>query len=102
MTNTNANEIKRVDYEEYCVARREMQNELDKFSVQLFGVSGMYVEVYADFGYSKPIEAEVNWGAIGAAPAEEAVKFAQLLTKAAELAKNFKFNGYKVYYTDED
>lgn len=93
----------KVDYKEYCKAKNEMRAELDAMTKELFSQKGYgLVEVYADFGYKRPIKAEVNWSALGAVPAEDAVKFAQLLTKAAELASNFKYNGFKVYYTDED
>jgi len=94
----------KVDYEEYCKAKKEMRDELDALTQELYPEKHYYnlVEVYADFGYKRPISSEVNWSAIGSVSAEDAVKFAQLLTKAAELASNFKYNGYKVYYTDED
>ena len=100
---TNTNEIKKVDHEEFCKARNEMMAELNKLSTELFGTRGnRYVEIYTDYGFGSPIESVVNWAAIGSVPAEDAVKFAKLLTKAADLASNFKYNGYKVYYTDED
>lgn len=97
MTNNN---FPKISYEEYCEARNEMQKELREFADQLFPQKGSrYVEIYTDFWFGKGIESQVNWSAIGSVSAEEAIKFAQLLTKAAELAKNFKYNGYKV---DED
>ena len=100
MTNNN---FPKISYEEYCEARNEMQKKLREFADQLFPQNGnRYVEIYTDFGYKKPIESQVNWSAIGSVSAEEAIKFAELLTKSAELANGFKYNGYKVYYTDED
>ena len=94
----------KVNYEEYCKAKKEMRDELDELTQELFPEKRCFglVEVYADFGYKRPVKAEVNWAALGSVSAEDAVKFAQLLTKAAELAQNFKYNGFKVYYTDED
>lgn len=94
----------KVEYSEYCKAKNEMRAELNAMTQELFSEKYYHnlVEVYADFGYKRPIKAEVNWAALGSVSAEDAVKFAQLLTKAAELASNFKYNGFKVYYTDED
>ena len=100
---TNSVEIKKISFEKYYEARKEMQEKLREFADQLFPKKGSrYVEIYTDFGFGKGIESQVNWSAIGSVSAEEAIKFAQLLAKASELAKNFKYNGYKVYYTDED
>lgn len=102
---TATNEIKKVSYKEYYEAKVEMGIELNKIAKKLYPEMEYchYVEIYSDFYYDNTtIETKVNWSAIGSVSAEEAVKFAQLLTKAAELANNFKYNGYKVYYTDED
>lgn len=97
------NEIKKISYKEFCEARSEVQEKLDKFAVQVgFPKGCRYVEVYSDFGFGKPVSSEVNWSAIGARPAGDAVKFAQLLMMASELARDFKYNGYKVYYKEED
>ena len=96
------NEIKKVSFNEYSEARKEMQNELDSFAVQLgFPKGCRYVEVYSDFGLGKPVNSEVNWSAVGSRPAGVAVKFAQLLIFASELARNFKYNGYKVFYAED-
>lgn len=94
----------KVEYSEYCKAKKEMRDELDALAQELFP-EGYYhdlVEVYAVLNYKRPITTEVNWSAIGSVSADYAVKFAQLLTKAAELASNFKYNGFKVYFTNED
>ena len=101
---TTTTEVKRVSYEDYCKARKEMQKKLDSITAQIYPEKKYcrYVEIYADFGYRQPIEAVVNWSAIGSVSADEAVKFANLLYEASKLAKNFKYNGYKVFYTDED
>ena len=98
-----SNEIKKVSFNEFCEARSEVREKLDSFAVQVgFPKGCRYVEVYSDFGLGKPVNSEVNWSAIGARPAGDAVKFAQLLMMASELARNFKYNGYKVYYKEED
>lgn len=101
MTATNTPKI---DYEEYCKARKEMQEKLDSVIVRIYPEKKYcrYVEIYADYGYRQPIQATVNWSAIGSVFPEEASKFAELLYEASKLAKNFKYNGYKVFYTDED
>ena len=101
MTNT---EMKKISYEKYCEARKEMQEKLETITDQIYPEkrSCNYVEIYADFGYRQPIQAIVNWSSIGSVSPEEACKFAKLLTEAAKLAHGFKYNGYKVYYTDED
>jgi len=101
---TNSVEIKKISYEKYCEARKEMQEKLETIMAQIYPEKKFcnYVEIYADFGYRQPIQAIVNWSAIGSVSPEEASKFAELLYEASKLAKNFKYNGYKVFYTDED
>lgn len=104
MTTTTTTVVKRVSYEDYCKARKEMQKKLDSIIAQIYPEKKYckYVEIYAHYEYRQPIQAIVNWSAIGAVPADEAIKFANLLYEASKLAKNFKYNGYKVFYTDQD
>lgn len=44
------------------------------------------------------VVAKVNWAAIGSVTWEEALAFAEAVKKASELAKTFKYNGYKAVY----
>ena len=100
----NTNEIKRISHREYCEARNEMQKKLDLYAEQVVKTKGHYrlVEIYCEYGCGHPIVTKVNWSAIGAVEPIEAVKFANLLMYAAGLANEFKYNGYKVYYEDDD
>ncbi|MBP5781934.1 MAG: hypothetical protein J6W04_00160 [Bacteroidales bacterium] len=93
----------KISYKEFAKARQDLQEELYKLQLQLFPNQGYgLVEVYSDFNSKHPVESRINWSAIGVVDSGDAVKFAQLLTKAAELADSFKYNGFKVIYTDED
>lgn len=45
-----------------------------------------------------PIEIVVNWIDMGNYSADEAESFAKVVGKAAELARNFKYNGHVIVY----
>ncbi len=95
--------INKIKYTDYRKAIKEMQNELREFEKNhLPEEYGRCIEVYVDEPYGGCIESSVNWSAIGAVPADIAVAYALVLTKAAELAQNFQYNGFKVDYSDED
>lgn len=48
--------------------------------------------------FDRKVKIGVNWPCRGTVSAEEATAFAAELTKAAELAANFHYNGYKIKY----
>lgn len=48
--------------------------------------------------FNTPICLGVDWFSSGDTSPDEAAKFAAEITKAAELAKSFKYNGYIIEY----
>ena len=56
------------------------------------------VEVSMDRDSDGIVIAKVNWAAIGSVTCDEALAFAETVSKASELAKAFKYNGYKAVY----
>lgn len=51
-----------------------------------------------DKPWNRPKTMQVNWSAIGSVSPSEAAEFGKALMKAAKLAENFIYNGYKVSY----
>lgn len=50
----------------------------------------------------KPVSMGVNWSAIGTVTPDVASDFANKLTAAADAARNFKYNGYKIVYGKDE
>ena len=90
-----------IKYTDYRKAIKETQNELREFEKNSLPEEyGRCVEVYVDDINGGVIESKVNWSGIGSVPADIANAYAFVLTKAAELAQNFKYNGFTVDYSD--
>ena len=81
--------MKKVSYRDYYLALRELQGKVDD-RISITDLGG---------GLDRPeINMGVNWASIGAAPAAEAVPFAQVPTEAAKAAREFPYNGYQIEY----
>ena len=86
----NTQEIKTVSYEEYIRELSELQRKYRgcRSLIEIFEMGSIYGK--------SPIQAGVNWSAIGTASPEETEEFAHALLKAAEDCRNFKYNGYVI------
>lgn len=91
----------KVDYDLYIEEFTRVQQELTDYGNKLFGEDRW--RTYAELSnmFMREVKMQVNWSAVGSVNPEQAMKMAQLLTKAAELANNFKYNGYKVVFEEE-
>lgn len=49
---------------------------------------------------NEPIDIQISWCGCGAVPTKKASQFIQELAQATELAKNFKYNGYRIKFKD--
>lgn len=67
-----------------------LQNGLDSNAICLFNRHMGDIDA--------PIEIVVNWTDMGNHSADEAESFAKVAGKAAELARNFKYNRYIIVY----
>ena len=73
----------------------DMREELDKVNKNL---KDTLVEVSVDRDSDGIVVAQVNWASIGSVTYDKALAFAETVSKACELAKAFKYNGYKAIY----
>lgn len=89
----NTQEIKTVNYREY---RRELSELQRKYERR--GNNRPHAEIFemGDTLEDSPIQMGVNWAAIGTVSPEEAEEFAHALLEAAEVCRNFKYNGYVI------
>ena len=77
------------------VSMDDMREELDRVNENL---KSDLVEVSACRDSNGIVIAKVNWAAIGSVTCDKALAFAKTVSKACELAKTFKYNGYKAIY----
>ena len=77
------------------VSMDDMREELDKVNKNL---KDTLVEVSVDRDSDGIVVAQVNWASIGSVTYDKALAFAETVSKACELAKAFKYNGYKAIY----
>lgn len=89
-------EIRKVNYLEEYKAEAAMNEELEAYAVELGFEDCRPVEIKTST--RRAVKAQVNWCAFGAVAPETAVAISKLLVKAAELAENYKYNGYEVVY----
>ena len=84
---------KTVSYRVYCQALSTLREKLG---------GDRRIEVY-DMGgcFNEPVRLGVNWGALGTVPAAEAREFARQLTKAADAAETFEYNGYVIVHGED-
>ncbi len=90
---------KEVSFFKYDDELDAVRKELMDFSLQ----NGLDSNVICLFNrhmgdIDAPIEIVVNWTDMGNHSVDEAESFAKVLIKAAELARNFKYNGYVIVY----
>lgn len=81
--------MNKVSYREYSKALRELRAKVD---------SRIFITDLGDSPDHPEVNLGVNWASIGTVPAEEAAAFANALTEAAEAAKTFPYNGYRIEY----
>ena len=73
----------------------EVREEFDRVNENL---KDTLVEVSMDRDSDGIVTAQVNWASIGSVTCDKALAFAETVMKACELAKTFKYNGYKAIY----
>ena len=89
-------ELKTVSYKNYSDAYTQLR--LDFYSKY-----GRDIEFYnVDSGPRKPVSMGVNWSAIGTVTPDVASDFADKLIAAADAARNFKYNGCKIVYGEDE
>ena len=81
-----------VNHSEY----REAYNELREFERRYDDIVS-FSNLSGTFG-DESIKIGVNWASIGAVSPDKALKFAEVIKQAVELAENFKYNGYMIEY----
>lgn len=86
---------KKVSSKEYREAFRAIEARVKEASNNLCCGS---VSIYDDSGRfsDNTVKLSVNWSCCGAQTPEDTLAFANVLTMAACLASNFKYNGYAV------
>ena len=77
------------------VSMDDVREELDRVNESL---RGSLVEISVDRDSDGIVTAQVNWASIGSVACDKALAFAETVSKAGELAKAFKYNGYKAIY----
>ena len=88
------NEIKKVSWQEYSHLLKEQQKKIDEF----IGYNLVTLCERGDTLNHPEIDIQVSWASIGAVTADEALKFADAIRFAAEIAKTFPYNGYLMDY----
>lgn len=83
---------KQVSYKDYIEALEELRSNYP------CGSGIKFYRIQESFSDSEPVKMGVSWAAIGTVSAEEARQYAEQLLKAAELADNFKYNGYVIVH----
>ena len=82
------------------ITYRELRDELESVNDEHFGRFGcrdMHLDLINPVWRGEgPVEIGVNWCACGTQSIADALKFAEQLSNACELAKTFKYNGYTV------
>lgn len=86
--------IKKVSCEEYSMALRKAQREVDE-------ITRLDIIHLCECGGSlnhPGIDIRVSWASIGAVPADKALTIAKALEKAAQIVLEFPYNGYEIEY----
>lgn len=80
------------------IARNEVRDELVLMNegFQILTKGQVKVKLLSGFSKGEIVKAGVDWVCFGTVEIENAQKFAQWITKAAEAAANFKYNGYTI------
>lgn len=80
------------------IARNEVRDELVLMNegFQILTNGQVKVKLLSGFSKGETVKAGVDWVCCGTVDTDKAQKFAQWITKAAEAAANFKYNGYTI------
>ena len=81
--------MKKVSYQDYENALVKAIRDIGCEDISLYNVGG---------GAYTSIKIGVNWYASGTVPPDSAEEFAELLKKAAKIAREFPYNGYIIEY----
>lgn len=94
------NETKYVDFYEYEDALRELNKKvylMSEAGSKCWSSLGAICNINSNVpGSNERIELGINWCSCGTVELERAEMFAEEMKKVSELAKNFKYNGYKI------
>lgn len=85
--------MKTVSHYEFCEELARCRAKLNEMG------ANRRIELY-EIRFRDTIQIGVNWSAIGTVDHNQTREFADLLMVAADLASNFKYNGYKIVYGD--
>lgn len=91
------------------VTYRDFRNEISALNAEVMRISRQGSDCWSSLGAivnmsfgDKPIEVGINWCACGEVSIERAEMFAKEMKQVLQLAKNFKYNGYRIVYTMDD
>ncbi len=90
--------MKTISYREFWKARVEMQKQLEERT----GFQGINDRIWFINLCDNDIEIALNLSATGDIKTTAAKRWADCIIEAANLAKNFKYNGYKIDYSIDD
>lgn len=89
---------------------RDYRDELDTLNEEVRRISdngskcwsslGSIINVKSEMG-DDPIEVGINWCACGDVSLDRAEMFAKEMKQVLQLARNFKYNGYRIVYTKD-
>jgi len=90
--------MKTVSYDEYQIAKAEIDSVINDYR---YNGSGCWscLSPFSDEASlfnDKPVNMQINWASCGTVDLAKAEQFANELKEAIELARNFKYNGYKI------
>lgn len=90
--------MKTVSYKEYIIAKEELDSVINDYRQNGSGCWSWLSPFDANTGVldEKPIDMQINWASCGTVDLAKAEQFANELKEAIELARNFKYNGYKI------
>ena len=96
------NETKYVKNDDYIKELRELNRKVQLISEagsKCWSSLGAIYNMNNDFpGSNERIELGINWCGCGTVELERAEMYAEEMKKVLELAKNFKYNGYKIVW----
>ena len=96
------NETKYVKFDEYTDAMRELNKKVQLISEagsKCWSSLGAIYNINNEMpGSNERIELGINWCGCGTVELERAEMYAEEMKKVLELARNFKYNGYKIVW----
>lgn len=94
--------MKYVSYQEYREELEKLESTINEFRNNGSGCWS-YLSPFSNQNSlfdDEPIDIQISWSSCGAVSTEKASQFIQELAQATELAKNFKYNGYRIKFED--